>query len=1184
MSDLDHLLIEITHRTRGTLTLVSGLDETFDVMGQFTDTVAGDVRDPYPELAHKRRTAPVEMVTMIGFDGSENESCYVYPYDLVAHVLRDNHTFSSGTIRELMAIVMGPYVLVGMDEPEHRRHRNLVAQAFRHKALAAWEAGVIEPIMHELIDRFEPRGTAELVRDYTFHFPVMIIAELLGIPHEQHAEFHGMAVAVINVAANPERGIAASEGLRQFLSTVVEARRAEPTDDVISDLVTAELDGERLDDEEIYSFLRLLLPAGAETTYRATGNFLFGLLSNPDQLDALRTDRALMPQAVEEAIRWETPLLITSRTALVDTEIGGVMVPAGTHVVPQVGSANRDDTRWDDPDRYDMFRPQQPHIAFGVGPHMCLGMHLARMEMGTAVSVLLDRLPNLRLDPEAAERDDPHVHGQTFRSPTSLPVVFVMLDGRVALITGAASGQGRAASVLFAEHGAAIVVADIDDDGAAETVAAWSTPAARPFAVHADVCVRDDVEAMVAAAVETLRAASTSSTTTPPCRCRAARSSAPRTTGTSPIATNLTAVFWACRAAIPQMLDGDGGSIINTASVLGLIGSEGYVAYGAAKAGLVALTRQIAVEYGPAIRANVIAPGSIDTPRFRKVAEEMDDPRASRRARSARSRCTASAPRTTSRHRAVPRVRRVGVRHRRRDPGRRRTGGATDERVPWCTGGSSGLGAAIVDRLATRRLGRRRRRPRRRRRRRVRRRATPPAVAGSADRRRGRPWPSEGTRAERRGRDPGVASSTAPTTSGRQVLDMNLKGAVPLHAGGRARAWWQPAAARSSPSGSTLGSIVAPAVPGVLRQQVRAHQPVQAGGHRARPRRRAGQRGGALRHATPASSCASPRWRPTPTRIRQGVARQPPDGPPRHRAARSATRRVPRCRTRSVVHQRRGAPARRRPRRRDASDDRRPPDPRRRRARRRAGRPVRPLVPARPRRARPAARPRRCAVRRLRRSSPTSSSTASTRPSYLRAMDAQGIDAVVLYPSIGLFVPFLPELSADESADACRAYNDWIAAYCATDGSRMHGVGLVPLVDVELAAQEAERAAGLGLVGVLARPNHLYGRNLGDRPSTTRCWRRWPTRGLVLAVHEGLGLPGPTIGARPVRDVRRRATRSRTRWSRWRRWRGSCSAVPSNATRPCASRSSSPAPAGCRTGCRASTDTPSGWPAPSART
>jgi cytochrome P450 len=290
--------------------------------------------------------------------------------------------------------------------------------------MVEWEASVIEPIMHELIEKFANRGSAELVREFCFQFPVMVIAEILGIPHEDHERFHGMAVWVVNVAANPEKGIAASQALRDYLSEVVEARRLEPRHDLISDLVQAELDGEQLGDEEIYSFLRLLLPAGAETTYRASGNFLYGLLDNPEQLEALRADRSLMPQAVEECIRWEPPLLITSRTCTADTEILGVPVPAGMVMVPNVGSANRDESRWDHPERYDLFRPQKPHISFGVGPHMCLGMHLARLELAAAIGALLDRCPNLRFDPEAFERDDPHIHGERFRSPTSLPVLF----------------------------------------------------------------------------------------------------------------------------------------------------------------------------------------------------------------------------------------------------------------------------------------------------------------------------------------------------------------------------------------------------------------------------------------------------------------------------------------------------------------------------------------------------------------------------------------------------------------------------------------------------------------------------------------------------------------------------------------------------------------------------------------
>jgi len=233
-----------------------------------------------------------------------------------------------------------------------------------------------------------------------------------------------MAVWIVNAAADPERGLRASRDLREYLSVIVEQKRSRPGDDVISLLVQEELEGERLDDEEIYSFLRLLLPAGAETTYRATGNFLYGLLSHPDQLAALRDDRSLLPQAVEEAIRWESPLLLTSRVATVDTVIGDVEVPSGTTVTPNIGSANHDETRWDNGDDFDLFRPVVPHISFGVGPHMCLGMHLARMEMGGAVTALLDRCPNLRFDPAVFERDDPHIHGERFRSPTSVPVIW----------------------------------------------------------------------------------------------------------------------------------------------------------------------------------------------------------------------------------------------------------------------------------------------------------------------------------------------------------------------------------------------------------------------------------------------------------------------------------------------------------------------------------------------------------------------------------------------------------------------------------------------------------------------------------------------------------------------------------------------------------------------------------------
>jgi NAD(P)-dependent dehydrogenase (short-subunit alcohol dehydrogenase family) len=190
------------------------------------------------------------------------------------------------------------------------------------------------------------------------------------------------------------------------------------------------------------------------------------------------------------------------------------------------------------------------------------------------------------------------------------------------VITGGASGQGRAAAIAFADAGARVAVADVDEQGSAETVKLVEERGGEAFAVRADVSKRDDVESMIdAAATRWDRLDVLYNNAAVQMSGRLLECTEHEWDVT--MSTNLDAIFWACRAALPRMLDSGGGSIINTASVLGLIGSAGYCAYGAAKAGLVALTRQIAVEYGPAIRANVIAPGSIDTPRFRKVADDM---------------------------------------------------------------------------------------------------------------------------------------------------------------------------------------------------------------------------------------------------------------------------------------------------------------------------------------------------------------------------------------------------------------------------------------------------------------------------------------------------------------------------------------------------------------------------------
>ena len=195
---------------------------------------------------------------------------------------------------------------------------------------------------------------------------------------------------------------------------------------MISVLACAEHDGHQLTDEDIYAFVRLLLPAGAETTYRSSSNLLFGLLSHPDQLEAVRADRSLLPQAIEEGIRWEPPLLIIMRTATQDIDVCGVPIPAGAMVICNLGSANHDHARWERAEEFDIFRPNLPHIGFASGPHTCLGMHLARMETRVAMEAILDRLPGLRFDPDAPA---PYISGLTFRAPPALAALLGLIGG-----------------------------------------------------------------------------------------------------------------------------------------------------------------------------------------------------------------------------------------------------------------------------------------------------------------------------------------------------------------------------------------------------------------------------------------------------------------------------------------------------------------------------------------------------------------------------------------------------------------------------------------------------------------------------------------------------------------------------------------------------------------------------------
>lgn len=383
-----------------------------DVFEEFNAAMgaSGDA-SPYPGYAEALAVAPVHR---------EDDGLFsAYSFEAVQRVLGDEE-FSSAGYSEVMGVVFGRSILE-MDEPEHHAYRSLIQQAFTRREMDRWETQLVGPLVDRLIDAFVADGAADLVRELLFPFPLMVIAELMGLPREDFPRFHRLAVELIGVTVDWDRALAASATLAEYFLPIIEARRDSQGDDLISVLARADHGGQQLTDDEILAFLRLLLPAGAETTYRSSSNLMLGLLTHPDQLEAIRDDRTLLPHAIEEGLRWEPPLLLVARLALVDTEVCGVAVPAGSMVLAHLGAANRDPSRWSDPDRFDIGRDRVGHLAFAHGPHKCLGLHLARMETRVVVNRLLDRLPGLRLDPVAPP---PYISGMTFRAPPRLEVVW----------------------------------------------------------------------------------------------------------------------------------------------------------------------------------------------------------------------------------------------------------------------------------------------------------------------------------------------------------------------------------------------------------------------------------------------------------------------------------------------------------------------------------------------------------------------------------------------------------------------------------------------------------------------------------------------------------------------------------------------------------------------------------------
>jgi cytochrome P450 len=302
--------------------------------------------------------------------------------------------------------------MLSMDGAQHRRYRSLVQPSFVPNKAQWWIRNWIEQTVQLLIDHFESDGRAELNVDFCAAIPVLTITGSFGVPVEQ--------------ALDIREALHQPTDLVEMIKPIVAARRAAPQDDLISVLVEAELKAEdgttqRLSDHEIYSFASLLLAAGSGTTWKQMGTTLAALLQRPDVLKAVTADRDLLRPAIEESLRWLPTDPMFSRWVTEDIAFFGTRIPKGAVVHICLGAANRDPSRWDDPDEYDIYRAMKPSLSFGNGAHICLGMHVARAEMLVGIGAILDRLPNLRLDPDQAP---PRYVGFYERGASAIPVLF----------------------------------------------------------------------------------------------------------------------------------------------------------------------------------------------------------------------------------------------------------------------------------------------------------------------------------------------------------------------------------------------------------------------------------------------------------------------------------------------------------------------------------------------------------------------------------------------------------------------------------------------------------------------------------------------------------------------------------------------------------------------------------------
>lgn len=306
-------------------------------------------------------------------------------------------------LQEQTGLLARASTMLTSDPPEHTRLRGLVSNAFTYKAVEAMRPHIQE-IVNELLDAVQDKGRLDVIWDLGYPLPVIVIAEMLGVPPERRDTFKRWSDDIVATLGGPlvapavqERGRQAAMEMAEYFRGVIEERRKEPKEDLLSALIAAEERGEVLSEEELLATCILLLAAGNETTTNLIGNGTLALLRNPDQLELLRNDPSLVESAVEELLRYDGPVQGTGRVAQEDVEVGGTVIKEGQLAFTMLAAADRDPAQFPNPDTLDITRQDNRHIAFGFGIHFCLGAPLARAEAQIAFSTMLRRLPDLQL-------------------------------------------------------------------------------------------------------------------------------------------------------------------------------------------------------------------------------------------------------------------------------------------------------------------------------------------------------------------------------------------------------------------------------------------------------------------------------------------------------------------------------------------------------------------------------------------------------------------------------------------------------------------------------------------------------------------------------------------------------------------------------------------------------------------